>query len=46
MALTTKQQKVLAALLKYPTHKQAAAAAGLMRSLRQRLFGGCSDEAV
>ena len=38
MALTTKQKKVLAALLKYPTHKQAAVAAGISeRRLREYL---------
>lgn len=38
MALTTKQIRVLAALIKYPTHKQAAAAAGISeRRLREYL---------
>lgn len=38
MALSTRQQKALAALLKYPTHKQAAAAAGISeRRLRDYL---------
>ena len=38
MALTTKQTRVLAALIKYPTHKQAAAAAGISeRRLREYL---------
>ena len=38
MALSTRQQKALAALLKYPTHKQAAAAVGISeRRLRDYL---------